>query len=454
MSESDKKVILLVASAEYEKLLETNLASYLGINPIRIESLQALNLYTSQHKDVGQIITDPEVDGKDSLEHLSILFKKNGVQAPVMVIGGALKSGDSYQIDELHELSQPKDMRSFLKKTSDYLDINIEDLKNLPMPEYMGYSLGLFQYLEKSPCDIFVRIGKGSRVSFIKICHEGDAIDPERIESIKQKGGEHLYVKSVKRLKLTNVLSTELSRIIDESDESEDKSDVVNAAVDILHDRMRNEGPSAEMAEFSKKIINKVTTRSGFSKKIYPLLKRLIANKSSFSYKFIQVTSFFATVILKKMDWRRIEQVKTLAFAAIYRDIALEGDETMLKIRSEEDLEQSDLSEREKKVITTHAQKALSVLEGYPDMPYGVEILIRQHHGSVNGAGFPNEYSQRLSPLSIVLMVAEEAAFLVIDAAEKGDKNCLKKSYISKAIREKFKSHRFVKIIEGLEESL
>ena len=88
-------------------------------------------------------------------------------------------------------------------------------------------------------------------------------------------------------------------------------------------------------------------------------------------------------------------------------------------------------------------------------MPYGADVIIRQHHGSLSGNDFPERFSQRLSPLSIVLMVAEEAAFLIIKETEKEDeKSFYKKTEIVKNIKAKFSSRRFLKVVDALEEAL
>jgi hypothetical protein len=479
----DKRMVLLMDSSDYAEILETNLVSYLDITPIILSSQTELNQCMSRSTEIGLIVTSTCIDGRDILDGISTLFDKMGSDIPVIVIGGPKKPASKYSVSKIEEVPKKIDMRSFLKTVMRLLSISLKDLKSLPMPDYMSYKTRLFKQVKESPCDLYIKIGKGARANFVKFCHAGDEIDKVRLKSIENKNVSFLYVKSVDRLRFTNKVSKvmieniENSNLYEESGigdeareellddmkkEERDKeeaikesSDVVDIAIDMIYDRARNGGPMSDMADMTRKIVSKVVSRSASNKNVISLLKKLISNKASFSYRFIQITSFIANIILKEMDWKRVEQIQTLTFASLFRDVALEGEEELLRIRSEEELENLEASDQVKNKIKRHPQLALSALDDYPDMPYGADVIIRQHHGSLSGNDFPERFSQRLSPLSIVLMVAEEAAFLIIKETEKEDeKSFYKKTEIVKNIKAKFSSRRFLKVVDALEEAL
>ena len=76
----------------------------------------------------------------------------------------------------------------------------------------------------------------------------------------------------------------------------------------------------------------------------------------------------------------------------------------------------------------------------------GVSTIIRQHHGVMNGLGFSSSFSGSLSPLTIIFMVAEKAAHVVLES-EFEEMNRMKIMY---ELEQVFKTKRFEKMIEAI----
>jgi hypothetical protein len=139
-------------------------------------------------------------------------------------------------------------------------------------------------------------------------------------------------------------------------------------------------------------------------------------------YQFSELTSFVSCHIISNMDWGSEEQQEKIVFLSFFDDILL-TDEKLLRIRTKEEFDAADLNEHEKDLINRHAQMSVELLQTYPRAPMGADIVVKQHHGSKIGLGLPETFPGTISPLAIVLGVAETFVDYYIKSMEKGTFN-------------------------------
>ena len=176
------------------------------------------------------------------------------------------------------------------------------------------------------------------------------------------------------------------------------------------------------------------------------LLKRLMQNKTGYQFKHSQILMFVTTHLMQHLDWGTDEQAEKLRFISFFHDIALENDE-QAKIHSNEELTKADIPPAKKELVKKHAQIAASLVTQYPHAPHGVEMIIKQHHGVMNGLGFSEHYSQNISPMAIAFILSEDFVSAVINSGAKFDV----KAQIE-TMREKYSTQRFKKILDVLAE--
>ena len=176
------------------------------------------------------------------------------------------------------------------------------------------------------------------------------------------------------------------------------------------------------------------------------MLKNLLSNKASYLYKHIQILSYVSLHLIKHADWAKKEHEEKLMFASFFHDILLKTDE-QAKICSKEEFDKADLNFEEKETLKHHALRASELARIFPKAPAGVDLLIRQHHGALNGVGFPENYSPNLSPLTLNFMVAEAYTDKVIEAGD----GKIHKQLIFSYLNRRFPTSRFKKIIGALE---
>ena len=67
----------------------------------------------------------------------------------------------------------------------------------------------------------------------------------------------------------------------------------------------------------------------------------------------------------------------------------------------------SKLSSDNKNIINNHALQSSLIIERFPKVPTGTDIIIKEHHGSKSGIGLPDSLSISISPLSMMFIVVE-----------------------------------------------
>lgn len=95
-----------------------------------------------------------------------------------------------------------------------------------------------------------------------------------------------------------------------------------------------------------------------------------------------------------------------MTYIAYFHDISLENPEWM-PINSESMLDEASFTREQKKQIQNHALESASIIERFPKIPLGIGTILKEHHGSKTGVGFPDTLSISIAPLSMMFMVVE-----------------------------------------------
>jgi HD-GYP domain-containing protein (c-di-GMP phosphodiesterase class II) len=139
-------------------------------------------------------------------------------------------------------------------------------------------------------------------------------------------------------------------------------------------------------------------------------------SKVNFQFRFVELTSFIATQMVEvQNEPGKNEQIKKIVFAAFFCDISLTESEH-LNYRSEESIK--DLWPEDKKTILEHALKSSQIAAKYKNAPEDADVIIKQHHGSVDGTGF-KDATGPIHPLAKCLMAAQELAFCILKETDK-----------------------------------
>ena len=161
------------------------------------------------------------------------------------------------------------------------------------------------------------------------------------------------------------------------------------------------------------------------------------------------LTCYIASHIIDKMEWGNQEQKVKIAFVSFFHDISLNDDAHVL-IHTDEELERLDATQEQKINIKRHAINSAKILNKYyTSLPFGVETIVKQHHGTRDGVGF-SAYPMSVSPLALVFLVAEEWVGYILKAEALGMH--LSKEEALDKIKLKYKGFSYQNIIKAIKD--
>lgn len=330
------------------------------------------------------------------------------------------------------------------------LKLKKEDFAFVKLPDYLPYPLPYFYLMKSTPVDLYIRIAKSTGDEFVKRFKEGDGFTKEDILKYEELGLSDFFVLKEEAPLLMNALLTQTFTEIKEADAVK-KVDLLENTFSISTDMMRKVGITNEAKAIADQTIVHISASVSSKDKLGELLKKILDDQMSFAYRRSYLISLLSASILPKLDWVNGEQRQVillkLTMVAYFHDLFLEEDDH-LKVMSVDDLKKisPDLTSTQKENILNHANKAAFLLQSYPKLPSGVDLIVKQHHGVSNGVGFAEQFSASISPLAMVFIVVEDFANQIL-IAEKLDINA-----IIEYLQAKYTLPSYRKIVQELAE--
>ncbi|MEQ1666309.1 MAG: hypothetical protein ABL927_13140, partial [Bdellovibrionales bacterium] len=135
-------------------------------------------------------------------------------------------------------------------------------------------------------------------------------------------------------------------------------------------------------------------------------LKTLQSNQLSYAYAHSYLCSLILHKVVGSFDWNSQQVRDTLTHVAYFHDISLK-ESALMEINSTKDLDVNKLNDADKKTVLNHALQSSIILERFPNIPSNVVTIIKEHHGSKTGVGFPDDLSISLTAISMMFIVVE-----------------------------------------------
>lgn len=438
---------------ETQNAFAMNIKAYLNLETHCVNNVvEAIEEISKDVNSFNLVITYTEIGKEPSLKVLIEFFKDRKLKISILTLGEDkyVMMSNSAQEFSLYSVEEPDDLREVLKTTAEIFNITPRDMLKVPTSQFYPIPIEHFSTLISTPTDVFIKIGKGDTCQYIKRIHAGEGLDESTLERYISSGVMSLYVESSNRLNFVNALTSQLLRHLDEeisSDNDAINEDTITQTIqETVSKNIEVLGITPDIQKICNKSIHKMMKEGEKFPRINGLIERLLSNKATFGFKHTQITTYMAMAILKKIDWGKEEQEKTISFVSFFHDISLKNDAVTM-IRNETELNNAILSKKDKELVMRHAQKSAEFIHQYPHLPMGADTIIRQHHGVLNGHGFSDTYSGNLSPLTLVFIVAEECAHLVL----KSKFEELNRMKILYDMEQKFKTSRFKKMLDALD---
>lgn len=435
-------VLFVDSNIGLQTLVSLNLTIYVGVEVIIKDNLEEAIELLKNNDSIDLIITRNKINEEKVALEIYKFLNSNDKKIPLIVLG------PEHFLEKFAQFVDDNfEIKDLIRACSRILQVTPKDMMAMEVPDYYPIPIIYFFHMEKTKCAIYLRIKTPEGYQYLKRFAQGDEITLHDIQSFLKKGVKHLYVPKDFRLKIANEVTLEILAKLKSQDLSEiDKLKYSNAGMTILKQAVGTSGLSPETIELANATLDNMKKIALGSPKLRSLLNSLLENQSSFLYKHCQLITFISFHAIDNLEWGSTEQQEKLAFVALFHDICLELDE-MAIIHSEEDLKHAHLKDEQKHQVTTHALNAAKLVQSFPKSPLGSDIIIKQHHGSLNGAGFAKSYSNNLSPLAIVFIIAEEFTHYLLTS----QKQTMDRNVFIEELYKKYTKSLYKRVIKGLE---
>lgn len=432
---ANRRLLLVEQNPDFENIYSINFNAYLGMDVHCVHSSEEA-IAQIENDEATLIVARAQLGQDKTAEKLYHYITKNNIQSPLITLGDFEQAiGDSTIV------SSGVGLKTLIQTSAKKLNITAKDMVSLEVPPYYPFDISLFEKMEYSPFRVYHQNMSGEYEN-LNLTEE---YDNKKIESLMQKNVSCLYVDANERLKMTELITEHLVSGMDINNlNDQEKIDQTEQSMHLLSGKLVNVGVTKNSAILAaaalKGTINNAKTKKG----LRSLLKKLLENKHSYAYLHTQLLTFFGIQLMQVLDWGNLDQMKKFSFVSLFHDILL-MDDKLARIHTKEELAQADLTPELKEFVETHAQRTSELVMKFPNTPLTCEVIIRQHHGTLNGQGFLSHASGNLTQLATLFMVVEY--FVELSLAAGAQVNF---DEVIKNVAERYSTSRFKPIINAL----
>lgn len=417
------------------------LETYIGAEVLSASSVEeAISILKDNAEQIDYIICREPVRDESWVQKVIQHMVDIELEKPVLVLGEIETERPSVKY-----LVDGHNIKYVIRTLAKDLNVTAKQMVSLDVPDYYPVSIHLFTGLVDNICDVFQKLGE----DYYEMVKDADhAFTLPELQGLRDGGIDTLYIPADQRLNFVNSLNEQLiKKLSDKKLSTKEKMILSSKVQEIVHENIREIGVTDETAKLALAGMDCMNNMVEDIPTLKALLMNLEAAQTSFRYTHCLLTNFLCFHIVSKMEWGNQDQSSKLSLVSFFHDIALNADE-LCQIHSDYELEQADLPEKQHQIVEKHALQAAKLLQQFPEMPLGVDLIIKQHHGTRSGIGLTMN-TQSISPLALVFIVAEEWTHKVLMAQKEGVE--LARDNAIGHLKRKFNKSVFKKVITSLD---
>ena len=437
------QTILIESNPDLKKIYSINLNTFVGTDVIhRNNADDAIELLRILPQ-VGLIITQSKVGAEETAVKIHRFIKTENLATALIVLGESKTISD-----EVLCLKDPVSWEILIKQAAQHLGVNMQDATAKVRPDYLPVGVHYFYDISSTPCDIYIRIKKAPNdYQFVKRIHSKDVFDKSDIQKYEDQGLKEFFVPKDYIQYFTTFVTNNLIKKLEREDLTmEDRILTTANAHEIVRESIQAIGFDDASVELSDASINSMVKSVKNSPQVAPLLKFLFSNKVSFAYQHCHLLALMCHYVLSKQSWYKPEHLETLSFVAFFSDVTLKSN-LQMQISTMRDLNESNLTDEEKRQVMNHAKDAVALMTNHPDANDYIKTVLIQSHGKLDGVGIEENPGEDLHPLSKVFIVADAFVKILLNPALPSSKKD-----ILPLLSVRFTNASYQKIIKALEQ--
>ena len=330
------------------------------------------------------------------------------LNTPILVIGAF-----DHTYKNFLSISEDLKIEAFNQGVLSLLDLSKEDAHYLKLPKFVNFSVKNFYLMTVSPCDVYIKLIKKENIEYIKRLHANDNFSKDDLIRYEDLGLTEFFISKVDYEVFLNSLFVQALKNLKKSKTFDESVGVLADSFAISSKLIIELGITPDCVAMVDQSIHMMKSRIQQTDKLGLLMLKLLHNKMSYSYRHSYLICAIAYTLLPRMEWGGGDQqailLEKICMVSYFHDIYLQ-DEKLVKVSSREEVFKGKFTSREIDVINNHANRAATIVQTYPKLPQGVDMIIKQHHGVPNGVGFAEVLTTSISPIAIFFMVVEDFA--------------------------------------------
>ena len=430
------KIILIEDDKDIHSLLKLNLETYTGAEIIPRDTAKDAIDFLSILPSIRLIISRDRIGDENSAKTLLNYIREQEESIVDLIIFG--ENVPDYKEGEIVSITDRKLWKDVVESAKTILKIDTKKLEKDAMQEFVPIPLSYFYSIESTPCDVFIRIKKSpSNIQFVKRIHFGDTFDKDTIKRYEAHGLKNFYIPKSMELNYTNFISNALVTKLNNPELTEpEQFKVMEESYDMATKKILELGFSSATVQLAESVIAGMVHTVEKIPRMNNFLLQIVNNSSGFIYQHAHMTCAVASSCIQETEFSKDKDIfSKISFASFFQNVLLSEDSNLAKISSEEELKKFRLDKDSQEKVLRHPLDAFNLVQQYGDVPRGADLLIKHHHGSLDGIGFSINIG-RLPELSRIFVVASDFVHQFFSIKEKG----VKSPPIIKVIEQKYAS--------------
>ncbi len=330
-------------------------------------------------------------------------------------------------------------LKRLLKSIATDYQITPKKMINIEINEYIPLGKELLMDEDIYPIDLFL---KTSNCKFKPLCLSGEKL---KIHKLKEA---EFYVKSDERIKfIEHATSCIINELSVSGKDLESELGTIEQGYNLLN-LLRDFNLTKDSKDLTEKMVGSIMNNLREDQNLKKVMSTLLKSKSSYRYVKDMLTLYAGCQVIDLAEWGDKDMREKYSFLALFSDISLTEDDHA-RYNSNEQIQNSCLVPEEKRFIKNHANESAEIIAKYDFFPFGLEGLVRGHHGNPQGSNFDANIPA-LTPINLIYMMCEDFSREVILLNDQQEE--IQKEEILKTIKNKYKDHsKFSKFFNALE---
>jgi hypothetical protein len=368
---------------------------------------------------VDLIISNCQVDTSETALEIANYCKNNGLSVPLLILGPINFPLPANSLSLVEAYSNMPLIIDAIKQSLGKVT------KGSSEQEYAAMPIFYFTQLESVGYEIYYKLvqAKG-RFTYVKWGHREELSVGDQSLMIMKLGLTSLYLKQDDRKTFIGTIRENLIKTCrDESTTMLERLQALEKAYLLVLGEVHHSFAGSEVSPVLHELMSnlEVITSSAESRKA--VFELIGSSELTDSFQRAMLIHIMSYIMVKISKWGKESYCERLQYAAYLHDIALKNDYELASIMQEGELKYSNIDPSVKKDIRNHAAMGALLVQQYFGLPNHVERIILEHHGQQSGVGFCKSFSADLYALSVVFIVSEKFATLVINGHKQGMKD-------------------------------